>query len=316
MQISGSGNSLSSSSIGLGGLQFGGHFGGIGRHEIIRTIQAALESGITLFDTSPSYGGGMAESLLGEILGGEQRDTIVMTKIGSGIDSAGHFWCLNNRPNVLRQVEGSLKRLRRERIDIYLIPGEDPSTPISETVGAMEELRARGKIRFIGYCTSNVERLREALRHGSIDVVQSPYSIFNRTIETELIPFCNEKGIPVLACEPYCRGLLSGVLHKNSSFDVDDLRVEDRRFRGERYRRNIESVHRLLTIAEREGISLVQLSLGWIERNAGIAGIICGAKNRLQIRQSILASSTKLTPDAISAIDQVVDENVRQQVAD
>ena len=304
---------LTISRIGLGGLPFGGHFGSVGKFEMIRTIQAGLEGGITLFDTSPAYGGGTAEELLGEALRFEGNKAVVATKIGSGIDSTGHFWCLNNRPNVLRQVDGSLKRLQRECIDIYFIPGEDPATPIGETVEAMEELRSRGKIRFIGYCTARVDRLREALNHGHIDVVQAPYNIFNRTIEAELIPFCRAMHIPIIACEPYCRGLLTGTLHKHSSFDIDDLRIEDKRFRGEQYRNNIKNVNRLRTIAEQEGLSLVQLSLGWILQNPKITSVICGAKNRLQIRQSIIGSGIELTPDTIMAVDQTVGDDVRQQ---
>jgi len=304
---------LTISRIGLGGLPFGGHFGSVSTVEMIRTIQAGLEGGITLFDTSPAYGGGTAEELLGKALKFEGNKVVVATKIGSGIDSTGHFWCLNNRPNVLRQVDGSLTRLQRECIDIYFIPGDDPATPIGETVDAMEELRSRGKIRFIGYCTARVERLREALNHGHIDAVQTPYNIFNRTIEADLIPFCRAAQIPIIACEPYCRGLLTGSLHKHSSFDIDDLRIEDKRFRGERYRNNIENVNRLQTIAAQEGLSLVQLSLGWILQNPKIAGVVCGAKNMLQIRQSILGSGVELTPDIIMAVDQTVGDDVRQQ---
>lgn len=303
---------LTLSRIGLGGLPFGGHFGSVSKFEILRTIQAAIEGGISLFDTSPAYGGGTAEELLGQALRFQGNKVAVASKIGSGIDSTGHFWCLNNRPNVLRQVDGSLKRLQRECIDIYFIPGEDPTTPIGETVEAMEELRSRGKIRFIGYCTARVDRLREALKYGHIDVVQTPYNIFNRTIEAELIPLCRAIHIPIIACEPFCRGLLTGTLHKHSSFDIDDLRIEDKRFRGERYRNNIENVNRLRTIAERERVSLVQLSLGWILQNPGIASVIAGAKNMLQIRQSIIGAGVELTPDIIMAVDQTVGDDVRQ----
>ncbi len=305
---------LTISRIGLGGLPFGGHFGRVGKFEALQTLQAALEGGVTLFDTSPAYGAGVAEETLGEALRLEGNKVAIATKIGSGIDSTGHFWSLNNRPNILRQVDGSLRRLQRDCIDVYFIPGDDTATPISETVEAMEELRSRGKIRFIGYCTSNIETLREALKHGRIDVVQTPYNILNRSIAQEFIPFCRATRIPILACEPFCRGLLAGVLHKHSSFDLDDLRIEDKRFRGERYRNSIENVNRLRTIATQEGLSLIQLALGWILQNPMIAGAICGAKNRLQIRQSIIGSSIELTPETIIAIDQVVGSDVIERM--
>ena len=297
---------LTISRIGLGGLAFGGHLGDITRHEAIRTIQAALEGGVTVFDSSPAYGAGIAEEILGEALGYDRDKVTISTKIGAGIDSRGQFWCLNNRPNILRQVDGSLRRLRRDVIDIYCIPGEDPSTPLEETVGAMEELRTRGKIRFIGYCTSSTHRLREALKHGTIDVVQTSYNILDRTIAAQLIPFCRATHIPIISCEPYSRGLLTGMLNKHSSFDVDDIRIEDKRFRGEQYRQHIENVNRLRSIAEQEGLSLIQLSLGWILQNPIIAAAVCGAKSRLQIRQSILASDIVLTPETVIAVDQIV----------
>lgn len=304
---------LTVSRIGLGGLAFGGHLGDITRTEVIRTIQAALEGGATLFDSSPAYGAGMAEEILGEALGYDRDRVTIATKVGTGIDSTGQFWCLNNRPNILRQVDGSLKRLRRERIDIYFIPGNDPTTPLAETVGAMEELRTRGKIKFIGYCTSSVDILREALKHGKIDVVQASYNILSRSIAAEFIPFCRAAHIPIIACEPFCRGLLTGTLHKHSSFDADDLRIEDERFRGERFRRHIENVNRLRAIAEQEGFSLIQLALGWIVQNPMISCVVCGAKNRLQIRQSMLASTTELTPETVIAVDQIIGAEFEQK---
>ncbi len=307
-------SNLTISRIGLGGLAFGGHLGDITRTEVFRTIQAALEGGITLFDSSPAYGAGMAEEILGEALGYDRNRVVIATKIGAGIDSSGQFWCLNNRPNILRQVDGSLKRLRREYIDIYYIPGNDPTTPLAETVEAMEELRTRGKIKLIGFCTSSVDTLREALKHGHIDVVQTTYNILNRSIATEFVSFCRATHIPIIACEPFCRGLLTGALHKHSSFDADDLRIEDKRFRGERFRRHIENVNRLRAIAEQEGLSLIQLALGWIVQNPMISSVTCGAKNRLQIRQSILALNTELTPETVIAVDQIIGAELEQQV--
>jgi aryl-alcohol dehydrogenase-like predicted oxidoreductase len=304
---------LSISNVGLGGLPFGGLLGRVSKFETLRTIEAAVEGGITLFDTSPAYGGGVAEELLGEAVRPVSDKVVIATKIGAGIDSTGHFWCLNNRPNILRQVDGSLRRLQREHIDIYFIPGDDPTTPIGETVEAMEELRGRQKIHFIGYCTADTDCLREAMKHGRIDVVQTPYNIFDRSIATELIPFCRATQIPIIACEPFCRGLLTGALHKHSSFDSDDLRIEDKRFRGEQYRNNIENVNRLRTIAEQEGLSLIQLAVGWILQNPMISSVLCGAKTRLQIRQSIIASGTEMKPDTVIAIDQVIGEDVRQR---
>lgn len=307
---------LNISCIGLGGLQFGGHFGAVSRFEVMRIVEASLDGGITLFDTSPAYGGGLAEELLGDSLRYVSEKVVIATKIGAGIDSSGRFWALNSRSNILRQIDGSLSRLRRDQIDIYMIPGSDPTTDIGETMATMEELRSRGKIKFIGFCTSRADHLRSALKSGRVDVVQASYSVLNRAIEAELVPFCRATHIPIMACEPYCRGLLAGLLHKHSSFDADDLRIEDKRFRGDRYRDNIETANRLRTFAEQEGFSLVQLAVGWIRQNPAITSVLCGAKNRLQIRQSIIASGVELTPEQVMDIDQIVGADVLQQASD
>lgn len=307
-------SNLHVSRIGVGGLAFGGHYGDIDRREIIRTVRAAVEKGATFFDTSPTYGNGIAETFLGEALGSDRNDVVIATKNGTGIDSSLTVWRRLDRETIMQQVEQSLRRLRREYIDFYFVYGPDPRAPLGETMEALEEMRHAGKIRSIGFCTTEADVVREALQYGHPEAVLAPYNILNRAIEEDLLPFCRATSIGILACEPFCRGLLLGRLHKNSVFDLTDLRVEDKRFRGEQFRQNIEIVNRLRSLAYQEGLTMMQLALGWSLQNASVKVAVCGAKSATHIEEAITAVAIELTPEQILAIDQIVGENIHQHV--
>ena len=302
------------SRVGLGGLAFGGHYGDMEMREIIRTVRAAIESGVTLFDTSPTYGNGIAELLLGEALGANRNDVFLATKDGTSTDSPLTGWQTIDRKTIIHQVEESLRRLRREYVDLYFIDGPDPRLPLGETMEVLEELRLSGKIRSIGFCTSEVDVLREAMQYGRPEAVLLPYNILNRSVEETLIPFCRATSISILACEPFCRGLLLGHMHKNHAFDMADLRVEDKRFRGERFRQNVEIVNRLRSLAYQDGLSMAQLSMGWALQNSVVSVAVCGAKSAAHIQEAVAAADVELTPDQIIAIDQIVGEDIYQHV--
>jgi aryl-alcohol dehydrogenase-like predicted oxidoreductase len=299
--------------IGLGGLGLGGHYGPIEKSEAIRIIRTAVEAGITFFDASPTYGGGLAEQILGAALGSERNTVQIATKVGAGRDVSFTLLRNNDRSTIIKRIEESLKRLRRDYIDLYQIYGPDPHTPLHETMETLEELRQAGKVRLIGFCSPDTSTLREALKHGRVNTVQVPYNILNRTIDAEVLPFCRAARIQLHACEPYLCGLLCGGLHKNSVFDIDDRRATDKRFRGEQFRSNIEIVNRLRAYAYQEGLTLLQLALGWTLQNPSVARAICGATRPEQVEETVAAAQTQLTPDQIIAIDQIVGEDKYQQ---
>jgi aryl-alcohol dehydrogenase-like predicted oxidoreductase len=299
--------------IGFGGLALGGHYGPIEKSEAIRTIRTAVEAGITFFDASPTYGGGLAEQILGAALGSERDSVQIATKVGTGRDVSFTLLRNNDRTTIIKRIEESLKRLRRDYIDLYQIYGPDPHTPLHETMETLEELRQAGKVRLIGFCSPDTSTLREALKHGRVNAVQVPYNILNRTIDAEVLPFCRAARIHLHACEPYLCGLLCGGLHKNSVFDTDDRRATDRRFRGEQFRSNIEIVNRLRAYAYQEELTLLQLSLGWTLQNPSIARAICGATRPEQVVETVAAAQTQLTPEQIIAVDQIVGEDKYQQ---
>jgi myo-inositol catabolism protein IolS len=296
------------SRIGLGGLPFGGHYGQLEKVDVISTIYAALDEGVTFFDTSPSYGDGLAETLLADSLGSDRDKVIIATKAAAAGSFPTTLRQANDPATIRRRAEESLTRLGRDYIDLYHICGTDPHSPIGKTMEAMMELRNAGKIRFIGFYAANTTILREALKHGRIDAVQLPYNAIDRSIRADMLRFCRATRIEIHACEPLCCGLLPGLLHQNSIFDEEDCRVEDERFRGELYRLNIETVNRLRAFAYQEGLTLLQLALGWVLQNPLVKVAICGAKSPQQIRQIVASKNVNLTPEQIIEIDQIVGE--------
>ncbi len=301
------------SRIGLGGLAFGGHYGPIDRIEMIRTVHQAVDLGVTFFDTSPTYGEGKAEELLGEALGAHLDRVVVTTRIGTGGALELGTWRNNDRASIISRVESSLKRLRRDYIDLVLLYGPDPHTPPAETMETLLELKESGKILHAGTCDGDEERLREFHRYGRFDALQVPYNMLNRTAEDSAIPAARSMGMAFLVCEPFLCGLLHGHHHQNAVFDLSDRRVRDRRFRGQRYRNSVETVNRLRRLAEQEGLSLTQLSLGWLLQNPAVTVAVCGAKSAQQVRQIAAAGASRLTPEQMFLVEQTVGPRMFEQ---
>jgi aryl-alcohol dehydrogenase-like predicted oxidoreductase len=300
--------------IQLGGLAFGNHYGRLDRSVVLRTIRAAFDAGIGFFDTSPSFGNGLAEELLGEALVSTNGEIKIATKTPL-MSEALWFDSSQKRACVAAELEASLRRLRREYIDLYYVDGIDSPGFAAEVVQALEGFRATGVIRSIGLRTSKLEVLRSALSRARVDAVQAPYNLFNRVVESELLPFCLTNTIAFHACEPFCRGLLIGHLHKNSVFDEHDLRIEDLRFRGERFRRNIEIVNRLHAFADQERISLPQLVCGWLMTTRAVSTVICGVRSPQQAREIAGTYSVRLAPEQVLEINLIVGEDRYQQPA-
>ncbi|MGA9115936.1 MAG: aldo/keto reductase [Bacteroidota bacterium] len=296
---------LQVSRIGLGGLGFGGQYGPVRKIEVLRTVHAALEQGITYFDTSPAYGDGAAESLLAEALGPDTDRVVIATKIGAGTVWELGTWRNNDGPTIRLRLESSLRRLRRDRIDILQIYGPDPHTPPGETMETLLRLRQENKVGFLGTCDADRSHMREALRWGRLEMVQSPYNLLDRSAEREVLPFCRAAGMSFAACEPFFCGLLHGELHRNAVFDLADRREKDRRFRGGAYRAAVESVNRLRAFARHAGISLTELALSWLLQNPLVAVAVCGARSPDHIREISRAQRISLTPDALVALEEM-----------
>jgi aryl-alcohol dehydrogenase-like predicted oxidoreductase len=287
-------------------MSLGDHYGPMDERTAVAIIQKAFESGVHSFDTSPAFGTGVSEMLLPRALGTRVEDVIIATRALSTRDDPFSMLRKSTRESLLRDVEGSLHRLGRHYLDLYYIYGDSDHGRFDQTVDALLEIRGTGLIRSIGIFTTSSYFLRRALRRGPIDAVLVPYNILNRPLDTDFLTFCRISGVAVHACEPLCRGLLTGKLHRNSAFGEGDVRINDARFRGARFRDNIEIVDRLRSFADQEGLSMLELALGWVLQHPAVTAAVCGARTPGQVEDIITASAAQLTLDQILEIDFIV----------
>jgi len=260
-------SSLTTSRIGLGTWAIGGWmWGGTDEATSIATIRAAVERGVTLIDTAPAYGFGRSEEIVGKALaeGGLRGRVQIATKVGLSWGSSGLY--RDSRPvRLRRELEDSLRRLQTDVIDLYQVHWPDLQTPVAETAGTLEDLRREGKIRAIGvsnYSPVQMDRFRVA---ASLDAIQSPYNLFEREIEGDVLPYAGNTGLTLLSYGALCRGLLTGRMTPTTTFSGDDLRKVDPKFAGVRYREYLSAVEALRKLAqERFGKSVLALAVRWV----------------------------------------------------
>jgi aryl-alcohol dehydrogenase-like predicted oxidoreductase len=258
---------MASSRIGLGTWAMGGWmWGGGDDAEAIKTIRAALELGITLIDTAPAYGFGRSEEIVGRAIaehGGRER-VLIATKVGLGW-RAGAVYRDASAERIRVEIEDSLRRLQTSYIDIYQVHWPDPLVPVQETATALRQLFERGAIRAIGVSNFSPEQMQLFQTVAPLHVVQSPYNLFERAIEHDVLPYAVDGGLTVLAYGALCRGLLSGRMRRDTKFTGDDLRQTDPKFQPRRYGQYLEAVARLDRLAhERYGKNVLALAVRFI----------------------------------------------------
>jgi aryl-alcohol dehydrogenase-like predicted oxidoreductase len=266
-QIAVGASGLNTSRIGIGTWAIGGWmWGGTDEAQSIATIRGAVERGVTLIDTAPAYGFGRSEEIVGKALAeGCLRDKVqIATKVGLAWKDGAVF--RDSRPaRIRKEIEDSLRRLRTEVIDLYQVHWPDLETPFAQTARTLEDLRREGKIRAIGvsnYSPAQMDAFRAVAR---LDAVQPPYNLFEREIETDVLPYAKGAGLTVLSYGALCRGLLSGKMTVATRFEGDDLRKVDPKFQGERFRQYLSAVDELKKLArERFGKSVLALAVRWV----------------------------------------------------
>lgn len=288
------------SCLGLGGEQLGGHsWGKVSETERVEAVRRAFVGGITLFDTAPIYGLGHSEELLGKALGTARKSVIIATKVGLAWKKDKQFEkSTDSSPEAIeREIDASLKRMGADYIDIYQIHWPDPATSIEDTLFAMTKLKQSGKIRCIGCCNFSLELLEEAVKYCEISTVQIPYSLIDRKYESDVLPFCREHGIVVLAYSPLARGFLSGKYGKGAAFDANDRRSrdDDEYFRDEAYEKNLLVLEKVKSIADKLDRTPSQVALRWVLENSGVTCAIFGAKNTTQVEENIAAADFTLS---------------------
>jgi aryl-alcohol dehydrogenase-like predicted oxidoreductase len=306
------GTSLKVSPVAIGTWAIGGWmWGGTDEAESIATIRAAFEHGINVIDTAPAYGFGRSEEIVGRAIaeGRLRADVLIATK--AGLQWEGEKVSRNaSRARIMREVEESLRRLRTDYIDIYQVHWPDPLITIEETAGAMNALFEQGKIRAIGVSNFSVVQMERFRRVAPLHVLQPPYNLFERGIETDLLPYCQKNKIAMLGYGALCRGLLSGRMQADTVFDGDDLRRTDPKFRQPRFAQYVAAVRKLDQLArQRFGKRVIHLAVRWM-LDQGITTALWGARHPDQLQPVDEVVGWSLDASAKAEIDRILRETI------
>ncbi len=317
---------LAVSAIGFGCWELGGTYGAFDERETTAAIHRAIDLGVNLFDTARFYGfttlagesdpaspthAGQSEELLGRALGARRQEILLVTK-GGLPTRAGQLPRRDSRyQSIVDDCEASLRALGTDYIDLYLIHWPDPATPLAETMGALTDLAAAGKVRQIGVSNFNAAQLRESRALAPIVANQVGYNLFDRRWEREMFATAAELGVGIMAYGPLAHGLLTGTFTADTTFAASDWRAHgvifgQALFRGDNFRRNLAVVERLKALAARKGVGLPRLALAWVLGQPQVAVALTGARNQREIEDNVAALDLALSPDERAAIDAIM----------
>ena len=293
---------LTVSPVGLGGMSLTGAYGTADRAESVATVQRALELGVTFFDTADVYADGENERLLGPLLAPHRDQVVLATKVGLGVQGRE----VDGRPeHVRRAIDASLARLGWDHVDLYYLHRVDPQVPIEETVGALAEVVAAGKARYIGLSEASAATIRRAHTVHPLAAVQSEYSLFHRGVEEEVLPTLRELGIGFVPFSPLGRGILSGAV-TSTAFDPGDTRARHERYQGDAFAANVRLAERLRTLADARGVPAARLALAWVLAQGDDVVPIPGTRHAAHLASNVEAADLVLDAADLAAITDAV----------
>ncbi len=309
---------ITASGVGLGTWAIGGWmWGGTDEKASIAAIQAAIDEGVTLIDTAPAYGHGTAERIVARALEGRRGQVVLATKCGLvwNTPKGNHFFDYEGEPvhrylgpeSVVAEVEQSLKRLNTDVIDHYITHWQDPTTPIADTMEALERLKTAGKIRSIGASNTSVDDLRAYIAAGQLDAIQEEYSMVKRGIEATHLPVCAEHGVATLSYSSLALGFLSGRIGPERKFRGDDHRKDNPLFSVGNRARAADFATAIRPVADRHDASTAQIVIAWTLHQPGITFALCGARNPEQAIENARAGRIRLSEEDLQAIDSAAD---------
>jgi aryl-alcohol dehydrogenase-like predicted oxidoreductase len=306
---------LVTSVIGFGTWPMGrGMFGAFDEDEIARAVDLAIDGGVTLFDTAEVYGWGASEELLGKLLRGKRDRVVLVSKGGTPWnESKNRSDRDSSRKQLTKALEGSLRRLQTDYLDLYLIHWPDESRPFSEPMEALADFQSQGKIRYGGVSNFSMEQMRESLETFPIICNQVGYHLFDTRPEPEVFPFCRESGLGVMAYGPLAHGLLTGAMTPDTEFGPDDWRRNlvafgQPLFEGEHFLNNLLKVDNLSEYASETGRTVAQLALAWVLSNPVVSVALTGVRNPAEMEQNVEAADWLLTPEEREEVTALVAE--------
>ena len=294
------------SALGLGCMGMSDFYGTPGENRAIKTLQRAIDRGITFFDTADMYGPFTNETLLGRVLGPHRHELTIATKFGIVRDEQGAMHGINGRPRYVKTAcEESLRRLGVDTIDLYYLHRVDPEVPIEHTVGAMGRLVEEGKVRYLGLSEAATETLRRANEEHSITALQSEYSLWSRDPEDAILPACRDLDVGFVPYSPLGRGFLTGRFESPEDLPEDDWRRHNPRFQGENFQKNLDLVDEVTRLAADKDVTPAQLALAWVLHQGDDIVPIPGTTNPDHLDENLGALRVSLTDEELDRIDEI-----------
>lgn len=308
------GNSdLETSVVGFGGWPMGrGHYGSFDDNEVVRAVHASIDLGVTLFDTAAVYGWGEGEKLLGRALEGKREDVVIVSKAGIPWDEEGGGRRRDSsRESLEKSLNESLTRLQTDYLDLFLIHWPDESRPMSVPMEAFADFQKQGKIRYGGVSNFNPQQMSDSLDVFPIVTNQVGYHLFDQRPEPEIIPFCADNGMGIMAYGSLAHGLLTGTMTPDTTFEEDDWRRSlmafgQPIFKGQNFLDNLKKVDTLKEMAADKGFSVAQLALAWVASEPTVSVALVGTRRPEEIQENVAAADWELSASERDEIKAVV----------